>query len=112
MAKKVVVQFVDDIDDKPITSGGEHITFAVDGVEYEIDLNDKNAREFHRKIGYYIEYATKVNSRRGRKPSGRRTTTDSGNTKAVREWAVENGYEVSARGRIPANIEQAYNAAH
>lgn len=111
MAKKVVVQFVDDIDDKPITSGGEHITFAVDGVEYEIDLNDKNAREFHRKISYYTEYATKVN-RRGRKSPERRTSAGQGNTKAIREWALANGYEVSARGRIPANIEEAYNTAH
>jgi hypothetical protein len=31
---------------------------------------------------------------------------------AIRTWARENGYEVSNRGRIKAEIEQAYNEAH
>ena len=31
---------------------------------------------------------------------------------AIREWARENGYEVAERGRIPAEIKDAYHAAH
>jgi hypothetical protein len=113
MAKKVVVQLVDDIDQEPIEEGGEHIRFAVGGVEYEIDLNDENAAEFHRRLDYYIDFATKVDGRRGRStstPSTQRRSPDL--TKAVREWARENGHAVSARGRISAEIQQAYDAAH
>jgi hypothetical protein len=33
-------------------------------------------------------------------------------TKAVRQWASENGYNVSSRGRIPAEVVQAYEAAN
>jgi hypothetical protein len=33
-------------------------------------------------------------------------------TKAVREWAGKNGYQLSARGRIPGNVIEAYQAAH
>jgi hypothetical protein len=30
----------------------------------------------------------------------------------VRAWAKENGFEVSERGRISAEIREAYDAAH
>ena len=110
MAKKVVVQLVDDIDQKPIDDGGEHITFAVDGVDYEIDLGAKNAREFHRKLDYYIEFATKVGGRRSTRSAT--TKRDPDRTKAVREWAKSNGHAVSARGRIPSEVQHAYDSAH
>ncbi|NED60954.1 Lsr2 family protein, partial [Streptomyces sp. SID10244] len=32
--------------------------------------------------------------------------------RTVREWAIDNGYEVSDRGRVPARIVEAYEAAH
>nr|EJI93790.1 hypothetical protein JVH1_8827 [Rhodococcus sp. JVH1] len=32
--------------------------------------------------------------------------------KEIREWATTEGYELSTRGRIPAQIEEAYSAAH
>lgn len=115
MAKKVYVQLVDDIDDKPIDSGGEHITFSVNGASYEIDLSDKNAKEFHRKLDYYIEHSARVGGKRTKKsPSsaGVGSKRDANQTKAIREWAKSNGYAISARGRIPADVEQAFDAAH
>ena len=30
----------------------------------------------------------------------------------VRAWAKENGYSVSERGRVPAAVLEAYEAAH
>ncbi|MHA4854808.1 Lsr2 dimerization domain-containing protein [Rhodococcus sp. MSC1_016] len=59
MARKRVVELVDDIDGTVFGDEGEKITFAVNGVEYEIDLKDEHASEFHRKIGYFIEHATR-----------------------------------------------------
>lgn len=118
MAKQIYVQLVDDLDEKVIADGtGEHITFAVNGVEYEIDLNDKNAKEFHRKLDYYIEHGTRIGGRKTRKsatsdsaaPSQKR---DAAQTRAIRGWATTNGYEISTRGRIPTEIEEAFNAAH
>ncbi|MGV8873690.1 MAG: histone-like nucleoid-structuring protein Lsr2 [Rhodococcus sp. (in: high G+C Gram-positive bacteria)] len=114
MARKVYVQLVDDIDEKPIESGGEHITYSVNGVTYEIDLSDKNAKEFHRKLDYYIEHSTKIGGKRTKK-SGTPATgakRDANQTKAIREWAKANGHNISARGRIPAEVEQAFDAAH
>ncbi|HZU92839.1 MAG TPA: histone-like nucleoid-structuring protein Lsr2 [Microbacterium sp.] len=31
---------------------------------------------------------------------------------AIRAWANDNGYTLSERGRIPAPVVEAYNAAH
>lgn len=118
VAKQVYVQLVDDLDDKVIPDGtGEHITFTVNGVEYEIDLNDKNAKEFHRKLDYYIDHGTRTGGRRTRKATPTTYTEspqkrDPSQTKAIREWAQASGYEVSSRGRIPAEVEEAFNAAH
>ncbi|QBJ96849.1 Lsr2 family protein [Rhodococcus sp. ABRD24] len=110
MAKKVVVELVDDLDGEPIDVGGETITFAVNGVEYTIDLNDKNAVEFHRKLDYYIRHATRVGGRqtvRAAKPAG-----GGASTQEIREWASRNGFAVSARGRISGDVFKAYAAAH
>jgi hypothetical protein len=59
VARKVVVELVDDIDGTVFGEEGEKITFAVNGVEYEIDLKDEHAREFRKQIGYFIEHATR-----------------------------------------------------
>ncbi|OUS83128.1 histone-like nucleoid-structuring protein Lsr2 [Rhodococcus sp. NCIMB 12038] len=46
-----------------------------------------------------------------RSPRTRRTR-GAHTAKVIREWAVQQGYEISARGRIPADIEQAFRDAH
>ncbi|WP_322544711.1 Lsr2 family protein [Rhodococcoides fascians] len=122
MAKRVTTQLVDDIDGSVIDDeSGETIEFAVGGVEYVIDLKAKNASEFHRKLDYYIEHSTRVGGRK-RKPSpagatppaktGTPATRNPAQTRAIRQWAADEGYEINDRGRIPASIEEAYNAAH
>ncbi|WP_430335897.1 histone-like nucleoid-structuring protein Lsr2 [Rhodococcus sp. ACT016] len=110
MAQKVVVQLVDDLDGDPIDIGGETISFAVNGVDYSIDLNDKNATEFHRKLDYYIKYATRVGGRKATRPA--KQASNGASTQQIREWANANGYTVSARGRVAADIVEAYAAAH
>jgi hypothetical protein len=78
MAKQIFFQLVDDLDDKEIPDGtGENITFSVNGNEYEIDLSDKNAKEFHRKLDYYIGYSTKVGGRKARKSTKAEATARS-----------------------------------
>ncbi|OZD70550.1 hypothetical protein CH263_06440 [Rhodococcus sp. 06-1059B-a] len=122
MAKHVITSLIDDIDGTAIDSGsGETIEFSVNGADYVIDLKNKNANEFHRKLDYYIEHGTRVGGRR-RKPtlastgssatSAPSTKRDPAQTRAIRQWAADEGYEISERGRIPADIEEAYNAAH
>ncbi|BAH56049.1 histone-like nucleoid-structuring protein Lsr2 [Rhodococcus opacus] len=115
MARKVVVELVDDIDGTVFGEDGESITFSVNGVDYEIDLKDKHASKFHKQIGFFIEHATRVGDRTRR--SDRPVAPDApvrrrGNGKEIRAWATEQGYEISSRGRIPAEVEQWFQDAH
>src|SRR5574340_274954 len=104
VARRTVVETYDDIDETPIGSGGETISFAVDGVEYTIDLSEKNATEFRRKIDYYIGHAARVGGRKRRGAPTRGITSDQPSVKDIRAWAEQAGLEVSARGRLPQKL--------
>lgn len=110
MAQKVQVLLVDDIDGG---TADETVSFALDGVSYEIDLTSAHATELRDALATWVGHARKVG---GRSSAGRssgaarpRRSSDAG---AVRAWAKENGFEVSERGRISAEIREAYDAAH
>lgn len=108
MARKTRVTLVDDID------GGEAsqtVSFALDGVQYEIDLNDANAASLREQFERWASSGRRTGGRR-RAGAGRATRSTSERTARIREWAQENGYEVSDRGRIAASIVEAYDAAH
>jgi hypothetical protein len=109
MAQRVQVLLIDDIDG---SEGAETITFALDGVSYEIDLSAKNAAKLRDAFAVWVGSARKVG--RGAASSsarGSRRASRSGNdTAAVRAWAKENGYEVSERGRISREVMDAYAA--
>jgi len=120
MAQKVTVQLVDDLDDSPITAGeGRTVEFAFDGSNYEIDLSDDNVDKFREAISDYVAAARKVSGRRsgGSSTSGGapKSAPKRGNSEElakIREWAKENGYEVSSRGRISTQVQEAYAAAN
>ncbi len=107
MAQKVSIVLVDDLDG---TEATETVTFGLDGSNYEIDLNDANAAAMREALSGYVGHARKLSGagRRGRKPAGGAAS----NTKAVREWAKSQGMDVSERGRISGDVQQAYDAAH
>jgi hypothetical protein len=111
VAKQVLVVLTDDLD------GGvadRTVEFAVDGVNYTIDLSEKNAGKFRKALDPFIAAGTRVGrgtseARRGRRAGGSGTRADREQNRAMREWAVKNGYDVSERGRIPASVAEAYN---
>ena len=110
MVRKVetVVTLTDDLDG---TKADRTMSFAVDGTTYEIDLSKRNAAAFQKVLAPYLDAARKVKQQRGR----RRATSSSGRRSDladVRAWARANGYEISDRGRIPASVTEAYQAAH
>jgi hypothetical protein len=118
MAQKVQVILVDDVDGG---DASETVTFGLDGVSYEIDLNDDNAAKLRDALSTWVGHARKVGGRSGtrrRSASAASSSSSSGSAKggtdtaAVRAWARENGHEVSERGRIAADVLAAYEAAH
>ena len=54
MASKTVVEWVDDIDGEP---AAETVTFALDGVEYEIDLSTEHATQLRTALKEFIRKA-------------------------------------------------------
>jgi hypothetical protein len=112
MAKKVTVTLVDDFDGEG--AADETVEFALDGVNYEIDLTSKNASKLRTDLKQWIEAGRRVGGRRrGRATSsGRgRASIDREQSAAIRDWARRNGHSVSTRGRIPAEVIDAFHAA-
>ena len=109
MTQKVNIVLVDDLDG---SEASETVTFGLDGSTYEIDLNDANAAALREALAGFLGHARKTTggSRRTRRSSG--SSSSSSHTKDVREWAKAQGMEVSERGRISADVQQAYDAAH
>ena len=114
MARRTTVQMIDDVDGSLIKDGqGETVEFAVGGVSYSIDLNSKHANELYDQFAFWIEHAEKVGGKKSRR-NGSAAAAKKGrqNLQDVRAWAKENGFEVSTRGRISQEIQDAYDAAH
>lgn len=110
MAQLFQMRYIDDIDGSDLGEKANTLFFALDGKEYSIDLSDENADTFHQVIAPYIAAGHRVSKT---KPSRKATTkTSSGDTKAIRDWARDNGHDVSDRGRIPATVIEAYAAAN
>lgn len=120
MAQKVLVQFVDDLDGS-VGEDVSTVTFALDGVNYEIDLREVNAAKLRDSLQDFVNSARRTGGRikRGITPAqapstpARTTETRSKEqTKAIREWARKNGHDLADRGRIPANVIEAFEASH
>ncbi len=112
MAKKVTVTLVDDFD-----GGGaadETVEFGLDGVSYEIDLSAKNAAKLRSDFGQWVDSSRRVGGRRrGRSAvAGKgRAAIDRAQSAAIRVWARRVAHKVSTRGRIPADVIDAFHAA-
>lgn len=111
MAQRVQVILVDDV------NGGEAsetVEFGLDGVTYEIDLSDQNAAELRDAFGKWIGHARRSGGRRQtRRRGGAGAAAGRGSDLGkIREWGRQNGYQVSDRGRIPQDVQDAYAAAH
>ena len=109
MAQKTIVVLEDDID------GGvaeETVRFALDGTEYVIDLSARNAAGLRDAFAPWVGAARRP-SRTGRAASApARARRGSVGSSEIRSWGKINGFTVSERGRISAELQQAYDAAH
>lgn len=115
MSRRIVHQLVDDLDGTLLDVGsGETVLFSLDGVAYEIDLTADNAVALREALQPYVAAGRRVSGSRSGTSSGGRQRRRAGQQDygPVRAWAKENGYSVSERGRVPASIVEAYEAAH
>ena len=106
-------------------AGEESVSFSYDGYTYGLDLCREHAEDFHGTIQGLIGISTSrerigAGLRRAASsvpapapsaPARMPARRDREQLNAIRGWANSHGYKVSTRGRIPADVEEAYQAA-
>lgn len=107
MAQQTTVILTDDLDGG---KAAETVSFGLDGRIYEIDLSKKNAAALRKALGDYTASARRV--RAGRPVAVTVASSERVDAKAIREWAQENGYKVSARGRVPSDVVERFQEAN
>jgi|SRR5690625_3543617 len=112
MAQQFHIRYIDDLDGTDLGDRANTIEFAFEGKEYTIDLSDENAAAFREAMKPYIDAGQRLSGAKRKAPRKAAAKSSSTDTKAIREWARNNGYDVSDRGRIPAEIMDAYAAAN
>jgi hypothetical protein len=109
MAKRVQVIHTDDLDG---SEAAETISFGLDGINYSIDVSAENAKKLRDAFAPYIAAGERERSASGRRTgSSRRKSTGTAATD-VRAWAAAQGMQVSSRGRVSAEVREAYERAH
>lgn len=116
MAQRVEVVLTDDLDGSVAT---HTVRFAVNGDNFEIDLNDTHAAEFQAALVPYLSHGRKIadkpsgkrRSRGGKSAAARADLTMDESPEVVRAWAKANGMDVSERGRIKNEVFEAFRAA-
>ncbi|MGC4155106.1 MAG: Lsr2 family protein [Propionicimonas sp.] len=108
MAQRVEIVLTDDLDQSKADST---VTFAYAGATYEIDLSDANRAALEEALAPYVGAARKVSSAR-RSPAARRKAGGGASANEIRAWALAQGMEVSARGRVSSEVREAYENAH
>jgi hypothetical protein len=110
MAQRSVVILVDDLNGEPADTT---VRFGLDSRHYELDLTEANARELRDAFSRYVAAARKTSGgRRASAAAEKPAKAFQGfDPAAVRAWAAGNGYTVSPRGRIRAEVLDAFRAA-
>src|SRR5437763_10177585 len=116
MAQKVTVSLLDDLDG---SEAEETVEFGLDGVAYQIDLSGSNAAKLRDTLANFVANARRAGGRKraqGARPTPakapRAASADREQNQAIREWARKQGMKVSDRGRIPAEVLEAYHKQH
>ncbi|MFD7681326.1 Lsr2 family protein [Streptomyces sp. NPDC060187] len=110
MAQKTVTIYTDDLTGAESKEVRTH-TFALDGVNYEIDLISDNYDKLFEALAPFIEKGRKT-GRTSTAAKTRKRQADGPSSEQIRAWAREHNYEVNERGRVPAAIHEAYRKAH
>lgn len=110
MALQVQIILVSDLDGGP---ADETVRFGLDGIIYEIDLSADEAAALRDAYDQYVTAGRKVAASASRRGKARSAAAATGRdeTRTIREWAKTKGFQVSGRGRISADIVEAYQKA-
>jgi hypothetical protein len=116
VARVTKVELVDDLDGG---AADETVMFGLDGATLEIDLSANHAGILRDILSDYVNAgrksaavgtATSGRPQRAVTPTGQKSNRE--HTAAIRRWAREAGHAVSDRGRIKADVLDAFEQAH
>jgi hypothetical protein len=109
VATQTFTRLVDDLDG---SKAERTVEFSWDGKSYAIDLSKKNLAALEKALRPYLDAARSQRRLTSTKSTtGRRTHSSSIDLAAVRQWARDNGYTVSDRGRVSKSVVAAYEAS-
>jgi len=108
VAQKIQVLLIDDFDG---SEADGTIRFALDGTEYEIDLNAEHAGALREALARYVSAARRAGGGARRPARGRRVPASGPNPTEIREWAKAQGSEGKDRGRVPAELVARFKEA-
>src|SRR5690242_20295053 len=98
MAKETVTRLIDDLDGTPAATT---IRLGLEGVEVDLDLNNKNENTLRTLLNPYLEVARRVRTDSGRRGQGSAPrNTDKDRNREIRQWSLDSGVELPSRGRI------------
>jgi hypothetical protein len=106
-----------DLDEDEVPAA-ETVTFGYEGATYAFELCEQHLVEFNDTIQAYIGSARLAEGPRRRRAAtagpgrARRAVATGTGSGEIRVWARENGFKISERGRIPADVRAAYDAAN
>lgn len=105
----IIFTVADDFDG---STPAETVRFSVAGRDYEIDLSEQNRAELDAVLADFetaMKKYTDVARSAGRASTPSKASSSSSvDASKVRLWAVDNGFDVKDRGRIPAEVMDAY----
>ncbi len=105
--RQIMETISDDLDGSANASA---VSFSYNGVEYSIDLSNKNKTAFDKVMKPYLEAASKVGGRRTSRRRLSGSATKRPDLNDVRSWATSQGIKISDRGRVSAEVLAAFDA--
>lgn len=104
MTKKTIEKFYSDLGGEEINTADPTVKFSFAGTAYEIDLTEAERSTLTNLLTPYLS-ASRIIGRKAPQRSGPPASD-------VRAWAIEQGIQIPTKGRIPLEIQTAYDKTH
>lgn len=115
MTKEIEIRLRDDFD-KEFGDDVQTRYVTWEGVEYELELNERNYATWRNQMQPYLSVARvcrkPARPKPKQKPPPEKKEPRKVDRRTLRAWAQLNGFEVKSRGQISQEVRDAYALAH
>ena len=110
MARKTKVITICDLHRGEVEATGT-VEITINGERRTLDVCAEHLAEIRKSVRPWLGRAASGTSKRARKTTKKSKPRRNVDGAAIRAWAAKNGHDLPARGRIPAAVREAYEAA-